>query len=209
MPRIKIVQENWTGYTGYLGSVEFVDGESVGDISPLIAQQISCIVSCEDLDTGENHNVAHKMVMQANVEMSADMPLPDLAQIKEAQTQETPEAPLYTKEQLEDIASKSGIGGLRAIADNFAIKANSIVKLIDAMLKAGLRDASAVAAKVEAEVESVVEKVEDEVATVVASAAEHAASFVAEAEQEAESLVESAEAVIAKAAAAIKGPEAA
>jgi hypothetical protein len=139
MPKIKIIEAGWAGYTGYLGSTEFVDGVSVNDISPLLAQQLSSVVSCRDVATDKDHNPAQIILSMADVAMDQDMPLPDLAQIAASQVIEHGDAPLYTREALETLAEQGGIGALRELADPVGIKSNRIVTLIEAMLKAGLR----------------------------------------------------------------------
>lgn len=138
--KLKITADGWHGYTGDFGGQNFTDGISDDDMLPYMAIRLSGIISCVDLATGLDVNIAAQMLEIQNTPMDENMPLPNTT----GTTDDVPlvhgnEAAAYTKDELEAIASDKGIEGLRAIADPLAIEAKSIVKLIEAMIRAGVK----------------------------------------------------------------------
>lgn len=120
--KIKIVQAGWEGFTGMFGVVEFVDGVSVNEISRSEAQALAATVSVVTLD-GKDPSAAQQIIdlNDKPAEANVNLPTGDI----ESKPTET-----YTKEQLEEIADKDGIKGIRMIGDSLGVRGNSIADLI-------------------------------------------------------------------------------
>lgn len=138
--KIKIVEPGYEGFTGMFGVVEFVDAVSVHDVSSAeinLLSSILRIVDAEtDAETGKLAQEAFAMDKPAVVEY-----FPTLADLAAGVThgQAKSEAPVvqaktYTQKELEVIADKKGIAGLREIADPMGLKGTSIGKLIQSIL---------------------------------------------------------------------------
>jgi hypothetical protein len=145
--KIKMVQPGYEQFTGNFGGIEFVDGVSVADVAPMVATRIANVVRVENVEGGANPSAS-----QAALD-SYSRPM-------ELRPQDTP-APApqkYTEADLEAIASKEGIKGLRKISDPLGVKSNGIGDLIGLILKA---QAPADTAQFLGEVPSDVVKAED------------------------------------------------
>ena len=127
--KITITQPGWSGYTGFLGMVEFADGISVEEVSRADAAQLAGIVSVEEVGTGKNPSAAQIIVD------SVDNAAPVESTAGEASVAPAVAA-LHSKALLEKIADASGIKGIREIADPLGIKGNSISELIEKVLLA-------------------------------------------------------------------------
>jgi hypothetical protein len=122
--KIKMVQPGYEGFTGNFGGVEFVDGVSIADVAPMVATRIANVVRVENVEGGANPSAS-----QAALD-SYSKPM-------ELRPQDTP-APKpqkYTEAELEAIAGKEGIKGLRKISDPLGVKSNGIAELIALILK--------------------------------------------------------------------------
>ena len=123
--KIKLIESGWIGFTGMLGVVEFVDGESVNDVSHAEASRLASIVQIETLD-GTNPSPAQQILDAWTGNMgNATSDTADTA----------PAAPVaagksWTTAELEELADKDGIKGLREIAEPLGLRGNSIVELI-------------------------------------------------------------------------------
>lgn len=143
--KIQLIEQGYDSLNGYFGTVLFENGISVSDVSDAEARFFASIlqVRCFDdgSDPGANAQYQSALLMEAKtVNMPTQAELDALA--RDSQPQQEPEVKkeestvAYTREQLEEIADKSGIGGLREIGDKFNVKATSITKLISAILDA-------------------------------------------------------------------------
>lgn len=143
--KIKIVQQGWEKFTGTFGVVEFVDGVSVNDVSRTEAQCLAAAVSIVNLE-GKDPSAA-----QAIIDTN---PTPaKVASILTEDLVEKPPAVTYTADQLAEIADKSGIKGLRAIADPLNLRGNSIAELIGKILRVAGAKPEGVPTPVEAQPE--------------------------------------------------------
>lgn len=134
--RIKITEKGWAGFTGHMGSVEFVDGISVDDIGQGDAAHLASLISVENVANGQNPSVAQRLIDVQDVSMPV-----------EKQVVASIAAPSdHSKESLEKIADAQGIKGVREIAEPMGLKGNSISELIDKVLKAQSEAAVAAAA---------------------------------------------------------------
>lgn len=150
MARIKITQAGWAGFTGEIGITQFKDGISVDHVGRreivVIGASLSLIEVDDDGDEGENPALQHRMLSDGSMSMPAEI-LKPLARA----TDEAPAAPraakaidptaitFHTKDELEKLAETKGLNGLRAIMDPLNVKAVSINKAIQVILKAELK----------------------------------------------------------------------
>jgi len=124
--KIKLVGTGWTGFTGYFGVTEFVDGVSAHEVSGPEARRIAAVVQVETLD-GHNPSAAQQIIdSRAEPLILATSPKVDA---------EAPAAPAtlamtYTVAELEGIADKGGIKALRDLAEPFGVKGRSIAEII-------------------------------------------------------------------------------
>jgi hypothetical protein len=143
MPKIRIIEPGFQGYTGNFGGAEFVDGVSVENLSKREVNQISCNIRCEAVDdegntTGQTISVAESIIAHSSHTLNEiDPKAPDttLPSVSDESAALPPSLiGTYTREQLEAIADQKGIAGIREITDPFGIKGRSIVDLIDQFL---------------------------------------------------------------------------
>lgn len=134
--KIKLTQPGWEGYTGIMGGISFVDG-SADNVEPQVARRLANVMSVETED-GKNPSAS-----QEALESRTFVPPSNTLDQKGYQKPNAPAAPAgetvvikerYTRAELEDIASKDGIAGLRKIGDPINVKNKSIVKLIEELL---------------------------------------------------------------------------
>lgn len=123
--KIRITEPGWQGFSGLLGSVEFLDGVSIEDVAKSEASHLAGIVAIETLD-GKNPSASQTIidsgVIHAPVEVKVKVDDPALAVTD------------HTVESLSELADKGGIKALRAIAEPMGIKANSISELIEKVM---------------------------------------------------------------------------
>ena len=151
--KIKLIEPGYETYTGFFGIVEFENGVSTHDVSSIEASLLSSILQVEDADTGEKvgqnelerqnwGRAAESTRLPTQAEIDAEngagsIDMETLGAVAQAIVNLiTPEKKTYTREELEAIADKRGIAGIREVADQFDIKGTSIVKLIDAIMAA-------------------------------------------------------------------------
>lgn len=157
--QVKITDPGFAGFTGHFGTVWFEDGVSE-HISSAEAERLGCIVKCETLE-GQNPSATQRMVdiQQKNLDellaegkgvvgadrnaeqkpAQVEQPAGDQAdQVNQpvAKTEEATVAtaggkPTFTRKQLEELADKEGIAGLRNIGSQYGVKGRSIVEIID------------------------------------------------------------------------------
>lgn len=143
--KIRLIETGYESLTGMFGEVEFVDGVSVHDVSPVQARFLASIVRIENIDgtdPGENARFQSAFNLEAQsfqlptlAELEAAGKPAEVGQAQEAQVQ-AQVAEQYTQESLEAIADKGGIAGLREVADPLGVKGTSIAKLIEGILAA-------------------------------------------------------------------------
>ena len=143
--RLKIVEAGWENFTGNFGGAEFVDSVSVDEVSTFAAQHLAAVIQVENVETGKSPSVAQMLVDARNQAMDANLELENTTGITSVTVIHNTDGTPWTKEQLEAIADEKGILGLREIADFHPnVKANSINKLIENILKAGIVDVDSV-----------------------------------------------------------------
>lgn len=121
--KIKLVGAGWTSFTGHFGVTEFVNGESVRDVTDMEMKRLSAVVQIETFE-GKDPSVAQQIIDSRTVPMEiATTPVVEVPVV---------ERPVmtYTAKDLEEIADKGGIKALREVADQFGVKGKSITELI-------------------------------------------------------------------------------
>lgn len=132
MSRIKIEEPGWEKFTGHLGPIEFVDAVSVEPVSTRDAMRIGGSMRVSYIDgpnEGKQASVSAREVELRDVGIEPEAPVEQTAQ-------EPAPAPAvkYTREQLEELADKKGIKGLREIAEPLGVRNTSIAGLIDELM---------------------------------------------------------------------------
>lgn len=136
--KLKIIQAGWAGFTGNLCGIDFVDGVSVQDPTPYIAQHIAALIQVEEVDTGKNPSVAQTILDSKDTAMDASAEIPNTTGNKVVEVIHGSDGSPYTRAELEAIASEKGINGLREIGDEHNIKSTKIVDMIEKIIKAGI-----------------------------------------------------------------------
>lgn len=159
MRKIKITQDGWQGYTGILGTLEFVNGVSTTVPSRVQAAQFGVVMKFAEVDDEgkelgqmsanvelvRTKNVAAEVLvpMKRASEMPKPEPKPEAAKAPEVTAPnpmpfEAPADPakVYTADELAAIADKDGIKGLRKIGTPLGAKNTSISALIEEILQA-------------------------------------------------------------------------
>jgi hypothetical protein len=149
VPRIKITQPGWEGFTGDLGVTAFKDGVSVEPVNrrhiAIIGASLSLVSVDEDGVEGENPALQHQMLTNGSMSLPAPtltaLPRATEAEVSKAAPKSADPAAVvfHSKENLETIAEKKGIAGLREIMDPLGVKASSINKAIQVILKEELK----------------------------------------------------------------------
>jgi len=137
--KLKIAEPGYDTFTGAFGLVQFENGVSVDHVSMKDAFQLSALIQMVDAETGDSISMLNgdeaDRLATARVEY-----YPSVAEVEaQKQNAESAEpsvevAQAYTREELESIADKEGIAGLRKIGDALNLKGTSVAKLIDAIL---------------------------------------------------------------------------
>ena len=136
--KLRLIGAGFESYTGQMGVINFENGVSVSEVSPLDAVRVAGIIGAEWED-GTPANVAQSYIDNMNTPAPVFVSEP----VNEAVSKASVEAPVaatgtvYTEAELAKIADSEGIAGLRAIAEPLNIKSNSIRGLIDAIVKSG------------------------------------------------------------------------
>lgn len=169
MKYLKVVDAKWKGYTGALGIARFVDGVSETMLPRHIRDRMAAAMNFVEIDADGNEQPAgsaHRMIREYS-ERAA--PVKTLARQSEGEKNAEIAAsqvalaklPItLTRAELEAIASKDGIKGLREISGKWNVKHRSIPTLIEMILDAQEK-AVAKTKKLEAPVEPVTDE-EDE-----------------------------------------------
>lgn len=146
MFHIKITQPGFEGYTGDLGSTPFVDGVSVEPLTRRQMDHIAALLSVVIVDEDEEEiqaGVTARLVGGATIRAEVATPLARQTEAEKASELATvkkvagvaPSTRVYKLEELETIASKDGIAGLRPIGRQWGVKGRAIPDLIEAILR--------------------------------------------------------------------------
>lgn len=141
--KIKFVEGGYEKFTGHFGHVLFKDGVSVDNVSDADARLFASVTTIEVIGEGEivgdNERYSGSMEVAAvsvNYLTLADVQAGQVA-VEPGQVAvevAKPSTVAYTQAQLEAVADKGGIAGLREIADPLDVKGTSIHKLIEGIM---------------------------------------------------------------------------
>lgn len=142
--KLKLVEAGYEKFTGHFGHVYFEDGVSVDDVSQADARLFASITTVEVV--GEGTIAGDNERYQGSMDIPAvTVTYPTLADLQRAEaaavhTLMSPAegqepvaevtAKVWTVEELEEVADKKGIAGLREIADPMGVRARGINELI-------------------------------------------------------------------------------
>nr|WP_181374645.1 hypothetical protein [Pectobacterium carotovorum]AKG47469.1 hypothetical protein pA_00029 [Pectobacterium carotovorum] len=132
--KIKILESAFSAYSGYLFGVEFKNGVSVCELPYIDQQRICAIMKAETLD-GENVSTASSLAK--NRELKADTALEmevEAEPVVELKRESEKIDVTYSREELEAIADKGGIAGLRLIGNDLDVREKSIELMIEKIL---------------------------------------------------------------------------
>ena len=149
MSKLRITQAGWEGYTGLFGIHEFKDGVSVETLSRNQKDHLSGLVHCVEVDedgkaSKTQAGAAQRLIGGSTIRAEAASPL-KLASVEEIAAEiaadrlrkgQAPVKTFYTVEELQAIASKLGINGLRDVAKPWGVKDRQIDRLINSIVKA-------------------------------------------------------------------------
>ena len=140
--RIRIVERGWETYTGPFGTISFVNGVSVGAPDFIAADRVASEMKVVDYETNLPIGPQHRMIEEriSPIEMVPELPKapePTEAVVEEEKIPEPTEPDkVWTPEELEDLADKEGIKGLRReIGDAIGAKGRAIPELIEDILR--------------------------------------------------------------------------
>jgi hypothetical protein len=139
--RVRIAQAGWGGYTGHFGTVEFLDGASVEPVSWPEQQRLGGLVLIVSMETGggeddaqigpsaelvRTRGVPHSDALMAGIDVVVAAPDGSLKMASE----------MLNRDELEAVADRKGIAGLRDIAVAWKVRGRSINEMINAILEA-------------------------------------------------------------------------
>jgi hypothetical protein len=145
MSIIKIEGGPLAGYNGEMVGVQFEDGVSVESVSPQMINRLAAVMNIVIVETGEQAGVAANLVKfkgesfeeeLAVAEAETEVEFTEVSEEIGTDGAEQPATALYTKEDLEAIADKSGIAGVREVGDKFGVKGTSIGGIINGIIEA-------------------------------------------------------------------------
>ena len=139
--RLRIVEPGLANYTGPIGGEEFVDGVSMHPVSWREANRIGAAMQVEDYDEPGYRVSPAEQMFRIRTTPADDSQVNAVGraimvdgEIKEAAT-------LYTRKDLEEIADKRGLAGLREVAAQWNVSARAINDMITRILEAQLEGA--------------------------------------------------------------------
>lgn len=133
--RIRITEPGWVNYNGPAGGVMFHNNVSVEPVDAQTSARLGSILRIQMLDTDTQAGVAAELgrMKDTRAEVVAELPVGS-----SVQPVATPKVVTqrYSREELEKVADKNGIAGLRAIAEPLNVKGRGIAELITEILAA-------------------------------------------------------------------------
>jgi len=147
MPYLKITQKGWDGYTGVLGDVPFEDGVSLENVSTADSKRLASIIQMEERDSGKDPSVSQELIDTRHMTLGEHEGFVRQKSVDNASVDETkaftaePSKPSdsdksysYTMEDLEAVADKGGIEGLREFASEYDVRGGSIRAIINSLM---------------------------------------------------------------------------
>ena len=148
---LRITAPGWETFTGNFGGSDFVNGLSSVALTRRQIDQLSALIRCDLADDtgkptvqagltgrlvglnsvpaeiGNGNNPTMRKATQEDIDADTRQ--------RAAEAQRRP-TQLYTKAQLEAIASKEGMTGIRKIGDAWSVRERNLTKLIDLIVNA-------------------------------------------------------------------------
>lgn len=136
--RIRIVEAGWETYTGFFGTAEFVDAVSVHPIAWVEQQRLGGIIRMESFEEDEvDTQIGPSAELLRNRELTTeDARVQGADRAIEINGETRLASTIYTREELEEIADRKGINGLRDIGSGWGVIGRSINELIGRILNA-------------------------------------------------------------------------
>jgi hypothetical protein len=148
MSKIRLTQPGFEHYTGQMGVLVFEDGLSTSDVSENDARRMGAVMRCEWENTGADPGNAQRLLDNLNTpapvfvadgqgtdhDSEAALTASKVQEVERIEDIPKTSETKWSQEQLEAIADKDGIKGLRAIAEPLGIKGTSIRELIREIL---------------------------------------------------------------------------
>lgn len=132
--RLRITEPGMTTYDGPFGGVMFTQGLSDDIVDARTAFRLGSIVRVEQVDSGTQAGAAAELKRSHTDAAPVVEELPTGVPAEAAPA--APQRPRYTREDLEGVADKDGIAGLRAIAEPLGVRGRGIAELIGEILAA-------------------------------------------------------------------------
>ncbi|KJZ17409.1 hypothetical protein TW86_03915 [Halomonas sp. S2151] len=132
--KVKIAEPALANYTGILYRIQFLNGESLRELTPAEVSMIGAAMRVTDLEGNQvgaavNHGRRNAMTVSKATEVNSKQEAEALSDASPA-GKAAPATKTYTADELAAIADEQGISGLREIADPLGIKGRSINELI-------------------------------------------------------------------------------
>lgn len=134
---VKITEPGWTNYTGVFGNIEFANGISTLPVAWLEQQRLGAIVRMESCEEGEGSvqlgpsaEILRTRAMNSDHDRVKGV---DKVVVINGEAKLT--AANFSREELEEIADKEGLAGLRKIGTPLGAKGRSINELIAEILE--------------------------------------------------------------------------
>lgn len=137
--RIRITEPGFQALSGYFGTIEFRDGVSIEPVHWLEQQRLGGLVrfvSAEDDEAGLEIGPAAEMVRHRDMDADDERTKATDAAVTTVDGGVRLVGETYSRDDLEDIADKRGIAGLRDIAKAWGVKGRSINEMITEILAA-------------------------------------------------------------------------
>ena len=134
---VRIIDPVLSAHTGFLlgGVAEFIDGVSVEPLRWDRVNELAAIVACEDATTGASVGV----LANADADRARPADAPEIVAANYAHEHDgttRSAAQHYTRAELEAVADRDGLPGVREIARAWSRTGRSIVECIEAVLGA-------------------------------------------------------------------------
>lgn len=143
---VKIIQPGWETYSDDLGTVPFKNGVSTRHVARHEALALGSHIQIVEIDengvtlgpVNPAFEVQKAATLSAAVvrEMPRETPIASVSASPEKKLESEEVRKVYTKEELEEVASESGIAGLREIGSILGVRNTSVKGLIAEILAA-------------------------------------------------------------------------
>lgn len=134
--RVRIVEKGWENFTGQYGTHDFKDGVSVDHLTWRDTLRLGSIIKMVDADDGKHGLGASDAYLRFR---DINPSNPDVVKFQTGEALKVNPNTLrkdWTREELEAVADKDGLNGVRDIARHWGKTGRSIVECINAILEA-------------------------------------------------------------------------